>query len=82
MQTCTIPEASVNLVETWAVRLWREAENVAIRDLVRDGDQSTLQTTRVFKLEVFADALRSEARKVSTGGLLLSNEALPSCAAG
>jgi hypothetical protein len=69
------------------VRLWREAENVAIRDLVRDGDQSTLQTTRVFKLEVFAacesgDALRSEARKVSTGGLLLSNEALPSCAAG
>jgi hypothetical protein len=54
MQTCTILHANVNRVETWAVRLWREAKNVAIRDLIRERDQSTLQTAPVFKLEVFA----------------------------
>ena len=54
MQTCTVLQANVNRVETWTVRLWREAESVAIRDLVRDSDQSTLQTARILKLEVFA----------------------------
>jgi hypothetical protein len=61
MQICTVLEANVNRVETWTVRLWREAESVAIRDLVRDGDQSTLQTARVFKLEVFASCEPGDA---------------------
>ncbi len=53
MQTSSLLEANVDHVETWAVHLWREAENVAIRDLIREGDQSTFQTARVFNLEVF-----------------------------
>ena len=54
MQTRTILQANVNRVETWAVPLWREAKNVALRDLIRERDQSTLQAAPVFKLEVFA----------------------------
>ena len=54
MQTCTILQPNVNRVQTWAVPLRREAKNVAIRDLIRERDQSTLQTAPVFKLEVFA----------------------------
>ena len=61
MQTCTVLQANVNRVETWTVRLWREAESVAIRDLVRDGDQSTLQTARILKLEVFATCESGDA---------------------
>ena len=53
-QTCTVLQTNVNRVETWAICLWREAQSVAIRDLVRDRDQSTFQAAGIFKLEVFA----------------------------
>src|SRR6202041_969015 len=61
MQTCTVLQANVNRVETWTVRLGREAESVAIRDLVRDSDQSTLQTARILKQEVFATCESGDA---------------------
>jgi hypothetical protein len=54
MQTCTALQANVNRMETWAVRWWRETESVSIWNVVRDGDQATLQTACVFKFEVFA----------------------------
>src|SRR6202021_681679 len=49
MQIRTVLQANVNRMETRAVPLWREAESIAIRNLVRDGHESALQTARVFK---------------------------------